>query len=568
LSVAVPAAEVGCRENLLVAKDFRHPDRDQSFLLPPDMRQWLPPGHLVWWLIEVVEALDVSAFEMSAKLGRAGRRPFAPRTLLAILIYGYALGERSSRQLERLCQTDVAFRVLAGNGSGTEAPDHATLARFRQRHDSALEGLFLQVLVLCARAGLGRLGMIAVDGTKIAANASKQANMTEDRLRDELARTVSGILRDAEDVDAAEDAEFGEARGDELPLAMVPGPERKARIKAILDQLDADRAAETAAAEQISEQQAERVADYLARLADPVGPGQVGAGPAGVDRVAVAQLRLQREIRNAEQRVLAHQAKAAAAAQQGRRLSGRTPVPVEQHAHVRRARAQLEAVQAAAEVAAVAPKPASDSVQSHAQVRRNITDPDSRLMPTAQGGWVQGFNAQLAVTDDQIIIGVDVVSAANDTQQLIPMMATVEQAAGLIISNRHAPVSGERLGTIVADAGYLTVANLTAEGPDRLIALGKNHRQHRDAREHPTAGPPPPDASPIEQMAHRLRTPEGHELYRRRGVTVEPVNAHLKDRIGLRRLSRRGLPAARSEVTFAATVANLLKIYRAQTSQA
>jgi transposase len=544
-----------------MAKDFRHPDRDQSFLLPPDMREWLPPGHVVWWLIEVVDALDVSEFETSAKLGRAGRRPYSPRMLLAILIYGYALGERSSRQLERLCETDIAFRVLAGNGSGAEGPDHATLARFRQRHEAAFKGLFTQVLVMCGKSGLGRLGMIAVDGTKIAANASKQATMTEDRLRAELAGTVSGIVRDAEEIDAAEDAEFGGARGDELPPEMAPGPERAARIKAIVDQLDADRAAEAAAAEQSDAQRAERAAGYLARLADPAGPGRLGPGPHGVDRVEVARLRVEREVRLAEQRLEISAAKDAAAAAQGRRRSGPRPVPVEAHSHVRKARAQLAAAEAAAAASGGAVIVAT--MTSATKVLRNTTDPDSRLMPTAQGGWVQGYNAQLAVTDDQIIIAVDVVSDVNDTQQLIPMMAAVQQSADLIIGSRPRPVRGEQLGTIVADAGYLSVANLTADGPDRLIALGKNHRQQREAREHPTAGPPPPDATPIEQMAHRLRTPEGNALYRRRGVTVEPVNAHLKDRLGLRQFARRGRTAARSELTFAASVANLLKLYRA-----
>ena len=527
------------------------------------MRDWLPPDHLVWWLIELLESLDVSAFEGKARLGRAGRRPFAPRTLLAILIYGYALGQRSSRQLERLCETDVAFRVLAGNGSGHDGPDHATLARFRQRHEAAFEGLFTQVLVMCAKAGLGRLGMVAIDGTKIAADASKQANVSEDRLRAELAATASSIVRQAAEVDAAEDAEFGDARGDELPPSLAPGPGRKARIKAMLAELDAERAAEAEAQEQADEQRSERVADYLRRLADPNGPGRgTGAGPAGTDRVAVARVRLERERRHAEQRHVAYQAKVAAAAARGQGVPGQRPVPVEQHTHVRAARAKLEAAETQAAAAAAAP--AAPVAKRGKAVIRNVTDPDSRLMPSAQGGWVQGYNAQLAVTDDQIIVAVDLVQSPNDVEQFVPMMRATEAAAKQIIAARRTPIRGEQLGTLAADAGYLSVDNLTADGPDRLIALGKAHDQHRQAREHPTSGPPPEDAGPIEQMDHRLRTPEGNQLYKRRGVTVEPVNGHLKDRIGLRRFSRRGLTAARSELTFAATVANLLKAYRAQ----
>ena len=211
-----------------MAKDFRHPDRDQSFLLPPDIRDWLKPEHLVWWLIDVVDALDVSAFETSARLGAAGRAPYAPRTLLAILLYGYAHGQRSSRQLERLCGVDVAFRILAGNASGHDAPDHSTLARFRQRHDQALEELFTQVLVLCANGGLGKLGMIAIDGTKIAANAAKAANSSESRLREKFAAEVAKILAEADAVDAAEDEQYGDARGDELPRSWSGRQGRKA----------------------------------------------------------------------------------------------------------------------------------------------------------------------------------------------------------------------------------------------------------------------------------------------------------------------------------------------------
>src|SRR5205085_2174485 len=200
-----------------MAKDFRYPDRDQSFLLPPDMRDWLSEGHLVWWLIDVLDGLDMSAFEATSRLGAAGRAPYAPRTLLGVLLYGYAHQQRSSRQLERLCEVDVAFRILAGNASGSDAPDHTTLARFRQRHDQAVKDLFEQVLVLCAKAGLGRLGVIAIDGTKIAANASKAANTSESRLREHFAAEVAKSLAEAEQVDAAEDEQYGDARGDEVP---------------------------------------------------------------------------------------------------------------------------------------------------------------------------------------------------------------------------------------------------------------------------------------------------------------------------------------------------------------
>ncbi len=527
------------------------------------MREWLSKDHLVWFLLQVLEELDVSRFEARARLGGAGRAPFDPRTLLGVLIYGYAHGQRSSRQLERLCEVDVAFRVLAGN----EVPDHTTLARFRQRHDEALEELFTQVLVMCSTTGLGRLGMVAIDGTKIAANASKQANASEGALREKLARQVADILADADAIDAAEDAEYGDARGDELPPEWASGPGRAARIKAALADIEAERAREAQQQEQAKSEQVERAAAHLRRMTDPtVSPAKrVGRPPKGADPVAIAQARLDRQLAAATERERIWERRVAAAAALGRRPVGQPGVPAAQHAHVRQAQAQLDA----ALQAAVTPATSLSSTPAGKDKIRNITDPDSRLMPSQQG-WVQGYNAQLAVTDDQIIVAIKLVQTPVDTEQFVPMMTATQKAADLIISNRPTTkVRGkapepERLGVLVADAGYLSTANLTADGPDRLIALGKRREQDQQAREHPTRGAPPPEASPQEKMGHRLRTPEGIALYKRRGVTVEPVNGHLKDRIGLRRFSRRGLSAASSELHLAAAVANLLKIYRYQ----
>lgn len=567
------------RENPLVAKDFRYPDRDQVFLLPPDMREWLAEGHLVWWLIDVLDAMDLSAFERTARLGAAGRAPYAPATLLGILMYGYAHGQRSSRQLERLCATDVAFRVLAGNASGSDAPDHATLARFRQRHERAVESLFTQVLLWCAQAGLGRLGMVAIDGTKIAANASKQANAGESALRDKLAAEVAKIMDEADATDAAEDELFGDDRGDELPASWAGRAGRKARIRAALKDLEAQQARDAeqaAAAQQPTEEQLQRAVDYQRMLTDPTVTAEqrlkIGKPGKGVDRVVIARAAVERQLRYAREREQVSMQRVAAAAAQGRKLPGRRPVPAEQHVHVRRAQARLDALLAQAQAQVPAPSPRAAAGK---ELMRNISDPDSRLMKT-QHGWTQGYNCQLAVTDDQLILAVRATQDHHDSDQLVPMMTAAQHAADLIISHRLPATvtqvdndeTTETLGICVADAGYLTVDNLTVAGPDRLIALGKAHEQHRQARDNPAEGEPPVDAGPIARMGHRLRTAEGATIYKRRGVTVEPVNGHLKDRIGLRQFSRRGLPAAHAELTLAATVANLLKLYRAQSASA
>ena len=158
-----------------VARTYRPVDRDQEFLLPPVMTDWLPDDHLVWFVIEAVKRLDTSAFHAKAKLGGVGRRGYDPDMLLTLIVYAMAHGQSSSRRIERLCHTDVAFRIICAQ----DAPDHTVLARFRQHHQAALIGLLTESLVLAAELGMVSLGVVAFDGTKIAANASKDANRGE-----------------------------------------------------------------------------------------------------------------------------------------------------------------------------------------------------------------------------------------------------------------------------------------------------------------------------------------------------------------------------------------------------
>ena len=189
--------------------NFLECDRDQVLLLPPSLREWLPEGHLAWFVIDAVERLDLTAFYGAYRLDGQGRAAHEPSMMLALLLYSYAVGERSSRRIERRCVEDVASRVICAN----RAPDHTTIARFRQRHEDALAELFGEVLWLCAEAGLVRVGVIAVDGTKVNANASHHAT----RDYEQIARE---ILEHADTVDAEEDERFGDARGDELPEAL------------------------------------------------------------------------------------------------------------------------------------------------------------------------------------------------------------------------------------------------------------------------------------------------------------------------------------------------------------
>jgi transposase len=235
-----------------MAQNFVACDRDQELLLPPSLRDWLPEGHLAWFVIDAVAQLDLRAFYAGYRAAGHGRPAHDPAMMVALLLYGYAIGERSSRRLERRCMEDVATRVICAN----QAPDHTTIARFRQRHESALAGLFGEVLALCAESGLVRVGVIAVDGTKVAANAAPQAT----RDYEQIARE---ILAEADAIDAEEDERFGDARGDELPPELATAQGRRGWLREAKRRLDERRAEE---ARPIAKSRPDRLKEAKRRL--------------------------------------------------------------------------------------------------------------------------------------------------------------------------------------------------------------------------------------------------------------------------------------------------------------
>jgi transposase len=215
--------------------NFLRGDRDQPFLLPPDLRDWLPADHLAWFVLDVVDHLDLAPFYRAHRNDGHGHPAYDPQLLLGVLLYAYTVGVRSSRQVERCCTEDVAFRVLAAN----QTPDHVTIARFRVRHEQALAGFLVESLKLCATAGMVRLGTVALDGTKVAANAAERANRTHNKLEGEVAE----ILRQAAEADQREDREHGQARGDELPAALASKAGRLQRLRQAKALLEAEAAA-------------------------------------------------------------------------------------------------------------------------------------------------------------------------------------------------------------------------------------------------------------------------------------------------------------------------------------
>jgi transposase len=602
--MSCPAGWVRLSDDVLVAKGYRLVQRDQQFLLPEDMRDWLPAWDPVWLVISAVAGLDTSGLHAKRRSGGAGRAGYDPDMLLMLLIWAWAHGVRSSRVIERLCQREVAFRIVCGG----DGPDHVTISRFRADAAEAMAELFSQVLVVCARLGMGQLGVVALDSVKIASDASLSANRSGEGLRKAAAEQAGAdVERRARELaaaaaaehaatDAEEDARYGpDRRGDEVPEELRDPRSRAARIAQALDELAADNAKREAKGQAIREAKGEtkREAQRAAAAERKCGREQEKQARRAAQLEAFRQRREQRAIapmglppieirveiltQNLAEARARHQAKIDrynAGAKRGRR-----PVPVEQAYRVMRVKAALaraiagqQAAHRRAQAAPLRPhaqpaaamvvdKPVADTPPADTRKRepkRNITDPQSRMMPLRRGGWLQGYNCQAVTSSDGVIIATSVGNNPSDTIAFTEMMDKAAAAAALIDAHRPAtPATG--IGVLLADAGYLSNDNLTAPGPDRLIAVGKHRQLAAAAREHPTAGPPPPGATPIEAMAHRLRTPDGHTLYTQRGHIAETPFAHAKHNLGFRRFTSRGIKRATAEFSFNALVHNLFK---------
>jgi transposase len=519
-----------------MARRYRPVLRDQAFLLPPDMRDWLPPGHPVWLVIEVVDRhLDTSAVHATRRAGGAGAPGYDPDMLTALLVWAYANRVTSSRRIERLCRTDVGFRVICAG----QVPDHVTIARFRAGLGDAGGVLFDQVLALCARLGMGQLGLVTLDGMKIAASASAKANRTRESLR----KLAAELAAEHAATDAAEDALFGPDRcGDELPPELADPRTRAERIAAALAGLEA---------EQEAARQAEEAKAEAFRARQRAGQ-RTGAGPVSA-AVALAEERLQR----------ARAARAAELAALQRRRADGTPrrgrdVGIDDHSRVRQAAAAVEKAKARAARAARRAADRDNNRNGPGPVR-NLTDPHSRLMKARGRGFIQGYNTQNVVSQDGLIIATELTADPVDNQWFEPMLRQAENAAALINAARPPGDPAGQIGLILADAGYLSEHNLTIEGPGRLIATGTTRNVEKAATGQDVTGGWQRTGPATTAMAERLKTSDGLDAYRHRGHIAETPHGHIKHNMGLRQLSVRGLPRATAEWKLTCTVANLFK---------
>jgi transposase len=444
-----------------MTKTYRDWSTDQHYLFPPSPHDWLPEDDLVYFLLDTVATIDLSPIFAHYERELRGQPPFHPRMMVALLLYCYATGTRSSRKIMRRCQIDVACRVIVGE----DVPDFRTISDFRKIHLARLEALFVEILKLCALAGLAKVGTIALDGTKVKANASRHKAMSYERMKAEeirLKEEIAKLLADAEAADTAEDSEHGpDRRGDELPEELARRQSRLAKIQA------AKKLLEERARNEAAEEAARRQAEGKSPPATP--PGEAVPDP-------------------------------------------------------------------------------KDQI--------NFTDPESRIMKASNKGWDQCGNAQAVTNEHQIILAADVTQQANDVRQMVPM---VDQAR----ANLDAADVKDAIKAALGDAGYYSETNATELEQRGIEAyLATERLKHHEKVASAPRGRIPAGLSAKQRMARKLRTKKGRSMYAKRKGMIEPIFGQLKQVLGFRQFSMRGLVSMRGEWRLMATVHNLLKLWR------
>lgn len=493
----------------------------QPVILPTDARQWLPPDHLVWHYLALVDELDLTAMRTAYRSDGQGRPPYDPAMMVTLLLYCAHRGWHHARDIADNCLTDLGCRIITGN----RFPSHETINRFRRRHQNALRGLLAQSVRLCDAAGLVDLSLVAGDGTKLAANASMRANLDADTLTDRI-QTLTATLAKHEAAwqasivtDTTQPPLFDL---DDTPPPTGHGPAWR-RLRRTQRQLHNH---QTALA-------------TVSAMPDPAG-----------QQWHATRERAQTNLTTARQRLADTRAEPTAAAERraereaaGHRIPGTRPVPVEEHTRVRKATAALERATARAHAAAALPAPKPPEI--------NTTDPSSRIMPTKRGGYDQSHNVQALACTSQIILGITRHPNPNDVQAL----------AGLLHATRttcNAAGIDRPIGIAVFDAGYASDDNFTANLPVTTLLVNlTSNTPNPDRRRNP------PDTPPHREMAARLTDPTNRAAIRQRGGIIEPVFAQLFQQFD-RTLTLRG-DDVDTELHLWAASHNLAKLVRHRT---
>ena len=508
-------------------KTFRPWNPEQTLLLPPSPVDWLPENHLVFFLLDLATELDLTAiYDVYAHRDPRGVKAYEPRMMVLLLLYAYCIGLPSSRRIEKACWEDAAFRVLTGN----QQPDHSRISDFRLVHLNALAGLFVQVLRLCQKAGLVSLGNVALDGTKIKANASKHKAMSHERMlkaEAQLEADMAALLRKAELIDAQEDERYGkDKRGDELPKELQRRQDRIEMIRKARAELEAEAAADKAHQREQQAQEAERQAADAA--------AQAAAVQANAKACQKAERRARAARKRAESARVLATLKAEAAGQQA-------PDPAASVDPLAMPNRNL-------------PTDAAGNPRGKAQ--RNFTDPDSHILKGGDG-WIQGYNCQAAVDGDhQVIVAVGLSNQAGDAPHLLPM---VER----IVAN-----TGQLPDKLIADAGYCSTDNIEDCEQRKLDAYVSTSRQEHGKRPQPSRGPAPRDLNARGRMDRKIRSKAGQAIYALRKTIVEPVFGQTKAARGLDRFLLRGMEKVSGEWHLIAITHNILKMFRAELAAA
>ena len=502
-------------------------DRDQALLLPPSLLDWVPEDHLVWTILGAVDEMDLSAISGVYRPDGHGRPAYHPAMMVALLLYSYANGNLSSRGIERKCREDVAYMVI----TALRAPDHSTIAEFRKRHEAALADLFGQVLKLCGAAGMVKVGVVAVDGTKMAANASHERNA-------DYVHVVREILAEADRIDREDDERHGDARGDELPEQLRTAAGRRAALREAKQRLgceaesDHDGSAEPSVSieldpERLTSRQGGRrgwlrdakhqLDEQRKRAAKPIQRARAA-------RLLEAERRMQEELgveRAASEAYDAWRVRRIAEGTPSRRIGG-------------------------------PPKPFQPPEEPAGKI--NLTDPDSRMMQTWPG-WIQAYNAQAVVSEDHLVIAAEIAVESPDFGHLEPVVAAAERELA------HAGVS-DRPGVVLADAGYWHKQQMEQIVSRGITVIIPPDAKNRDGQR------PGWNKGLYAFMRNVISSEAGGQLYRQRQALVEPVFGDIKFNRRTDRLLRRGRSAARSEWRLITGTHNLLKLHRHLTTPA